>query len=1340
MSDMHIGKQPIRANSKFYDRSGNVGAASSILVAAQNGEVEWIHPYDAGLQGLQGTQGVQGILGTEGKHPGVELEFDSSTSTSNMSNGLMRFNTSNQYQASQIIISNQDYHGNGISAWVNTFDDTTNPGDKGTLWIYGSDDDQTWDTNEFIIATVTDITSYFGYKVIDITIRQTNYGFSDGDRVFLQFYAIGDQGTQGIQGVQGTQGVQGVQGVQGTQGIQGVQGTQGIQGITGTEGQHAGIPYEFSTSTSNADPGNGKFRYNSQYTWQTTRIYIDDRAAGGGADLQPWLRTFDDSTDPNSKGHLVIYGSDDDQTWDSYELHIWNITSVTEHTGYFELAVTSVDTNYSFSNGDICFLQFYRTGDRGLQGDAASVQGIQGIKGNQGVFGIQGDASTVQGLQGTQGRTGNQGRTGIQGDASSVQGLQGTQGIKGNQGNLGIQGDAASVQGLQGIQGTKGNQGILGVQGDAAEVQGLQGIQGQLGNQGILGIQGDAASVQGIQGTQGVIGFSGTNNIIWERSANNITTNSSSWKRFKSDGTNNASYYDFSGNAWWYFGGTTNVTDYLDDLRSQINGGSKMYMTVNKFDWSQYMVYEVTAITLSAGTASSGSSVWRFSVSHISTHNITGTGSFSFTNYDEYHFNFQVTGAQGAQGVDGQYAGIGLQGLQGIQGRTGNQGRTGVQGDAATVQGLQGIQGRLGNQGILGIQGDASSVQGLQGVQGRTGNQGNLGVQGDAASVQGLTGVQGRRGFQGHLGVQGDAASVQGLQGTQGGGGNQGTTGTGLQGDAASVQGLQGIQGRKGNQGNYGVQGDAATVQGLQGVQGRTGSQGILGVQGDAASVQGLQGGQGVTGDQFTAQTYTISVPGGSGGGYYINGVSRDDLFLIRGQRYVFDQSSSTNNNHPIRLSTTSNGTHAGGTQYTSGWTYTGTAGSNGEAVFVVPFDAPNTLYYYCANHSGMAGSASISIRNLNAEDLQGIKGNQGDDGVQGDAASVQGLQGNIGAGSQGAAGPQGNAANVQGIQGPQGVQGNNGLQGIYGVQGRTGAGNQGADGSQGITGAGLQGDAASVQGLQGTQGDFGVQGQVGLPVKSGVYNIVVHSSQSSYGTPSSLPSGSFAFNGFRASSTSQVFVSVFDAQGRNFVPWSTSNFPADLELQFKSGSYWTYFRFKATSRGSITHGSGGNPSFYAVNVSSATYSNTNTQMHQWYYAVNGNGSIGGSDPGTGTANGWLMTFGPAPGLQGVQGGEGPQGGTGLQGLDGFGLQGSLGIQGIQGTDGTGLQGIQGADASAIAAQGAPGPQGLTGAGSQGAIGTQGDAASVQGIQGPSGSVGGDTVSTPLAIALAAAL
>ena len=153
--------------------------------------------------------------------------------------GQIRFNNSNLFNATQIIISNQDVHSNGISNWVNTFDDSTNPGDLGTLWIYGSDDDQTWDTNEFVIATVNDVTSYFGYKVIDITIKQANYSFSDGDHLFLQFYAIGDQG------------------------VQGVQGTQGTQGITGTEGQQAGIPFEFDTSTTNGDPGLGKFRYNN---------------------------------------------------------------------------------------------------------------------------------------------------------------------------------------------------------------------------------------------------------------------------------------------------------------------------------------------------------------------------------------------------------------------------------------------------------------------------------------------------------------------------------------------------------------------------------------------------------------------------------------------------------------------------------------------------------------------------------------------------------------------------------------------------------------------------------------------------------------------------------------------------------------------------------------------------------------------------------------------------------------------------------------------------------------------------------------------------------------------
>ena len=62
-----------------------------------------------------------------------------------------------------------------------------------------------------------------------------------------------------------------------------------------------------------------------------------------------------------------------------------------------------------------------------------------------------------------------------------------------------------------------------------------------------------------------------------------------------------------------------------------------------------------------------------------------------------------------------------------------------------------------------------------------------------------------------------------------------------------------------------------------------------------------------------------------------------------------------------LRLSSTSNGTHGGGSEYTTGVTTTRTAGSSGaKTVIVVPQDAP-TLYYYCTNHSGMGGTANIS-------------------------------------------------------------------------------------------------------------------------------------------------------------------------------------------------------------------------------------------------------------------------------------------------------------------------------------------------------------------------------------------
>ena len=102
------------------------------------------------------------------------------------------------------------------------------------------------------------------------------------------------------------------------------------------------------------------------------------------------------------------------------------------------------------------------------------------------------------------------------------------------------------------------------------------------------------------------------------------------------------------------------------------------------------------------------------------------------------------------------------------------------------------------------------------------------------------------------------------------------------------------------------------------------------------------------------APTITVTV---SGGKFLLDGTSQQTALLGKSLVYRFDQSDSSNASHPIKFSTTSDGTHNSGAALSTGVTSVGTPGSAGAYTEItLEQDQADTIYYYCQNHSGMGG------------------------------------------------------------------------------------------------------------------------------------------------------------------------------------------------------------------------------------------------------------------------------------------------------------------------------------------------------------------------------------------------
>ena len=103
---------------------------------------------------------------------------------------------------------------------------------------------------------------------------------------------------------------------------------------------------------------------------------------------------------------------------------------------------------------------------------------------------------------------------------------------------------------------------------------------------------------------------------------------------------------------------------------------------------------------------------------------------------------------------------------------------------------------------------------------------------------------------------------------------------------------------------------------------------------------------------------------------YFIDGVAQKELVLQKGYTYRFNQSNASNSSHPFRLSSTIDGTHGGGSSYTTSVTVVGTPGNAGAYTEIFVTGSTPKLYYYCSAHSAMGG-ISYSLGTVNGQ--QGI-------------------------------------------------------------------------------------------------------------------------------------------------------------------------------------------------------------------------------------------------------------------------------------------------------------------------------------------------------------------------------
>ncbi len=165
------------------------------------------------------------------------------------------------------------------------------------------------------------------------------------------------------------------------------------------------LPYDFSTTTSDSDPGNGNLRLNNADVTAATQAFIDLQDSNGQS-RTALIDSFDDLGQASVKGWLNLVLKGNPSVYALYRVTAW-----TTATGYRKLTLVHVASSGSapFANGDDLLVQWTWAGVDG----AAGATGATGPTGGTGPTGATGPT----------GSTGPTGPTGATGSAGAADGL-----------------------------------------------------------------------------------------------------------------------------------------------------------------------------------------------------------------------------------------------------------------------------------------------------------------------------------------------------------------------------------------------------------------------------------------------------------------------------------------------------------------------------------------------------------------------------------------------------------------------------------------------------------------------------------------------------------------------------------------------------------------------------------------------------------------------------------------------------------------------------------------------------------------------------------------------------